>query len=64
MPLSFLLLALLLGGCANVASLAQTLNDRGVQSCVFYSGSYGPFVGVHGMTATGGVPIEQCRELR
>lgn len=55
------LLCLALGsGCADVARLAQTLDARGVQSCLFYSGSYGPFLGIHGITATGGASLTEC----
>lgn len=59
-----LLLALLLGGCADVASLAQSMNDRGIAACHFYSGGYGLFIGVHGIIATGGTTLDECQALR
>lgn len=61
---SLLLLCLCLAGCANVASLAQTMNERQVTACHFYSGAYGLFVGVHGIIATGGATLDQCQALR
>ena len=51
------------GGCADVASLGKTFNDRRVTSCIWFSGSYGPFVGIHGVTATGGATIDQCESF-
>jgi hypothetical protein len=55
-----------LSGCAGFASLAQTLNDRNVQSCVYWSGFAGggwpgvPQVQIRGVTATGGVSLKMC----
>lgn len=56
----------LLSGCAGFASLAETLNERQVQSCIRWQGFAGggwpgvPQVQVQGMTATGGVTLAQC----
>jgi hypothetical protein len=58
-----LVVALPCGGCASVASLADTLHARGITSCLAWTGSYAG-VGVHGVTATGGATIEQCLPLR
>lgn len=55
---------MLCSGCAGVASLASDLNARQVQSCLYFSGSYPPFIGVHGITATGGASLDQCQSLR
>lgn len=54
---------LLLGGCADVARLAEILDARDITSCLVWTGSYAG-VGVHGITATGGATIEQCLPLR
>jgi hypothetical protein len=52
-------------GCADFASMAETLNARQVQSCVYVQGGYGLFAGARVVTATGGVSIETClREER
>jgi len=59
-----LLLVVLLGGCADVASLAETMNRRQISSCLWATGAYGPFVGVAALVATGGATMEQCRTLR
>ena len=56
----------LLSGCTGFASLAETLNERQVQSCIRWQGFAGggwpgvPQVQVQGMTATGGVTLAQC----
>ena len=47
-------------GCTSFASLANTLNDRQVQSCLFYQGMVGPYAHVRGITATGGAPLDVC----
>ena len=47
-------------GCVSVASLADTLNERHVTSCVRGNGSYGLFFGVSILMATGGATIEEC----
>lgn len=54
----------LLTSCTSVASLAETLDKRHVQSCVWAMGSYGPFVGVHLVSATGGATIAECLAFR
>ena len=51
-------------GCASVDKLAATMTERGVTSCLYYNGSYGPFVGFHGISATGGATLAQCETLR
>jgi hypothetical protein len=51
---------LLLPGCADFASMAETLNARQIQSCVYVQGGYGLFAGARMITATGGVPLETC----
>lgn len=63
--LSLCLFLLCLTGCASsVASLAETLNQRNVQSCLWYQGSAGPYAHIQGVTATGGLPVAQCLEGR
>lgn len=62
---SLLLAALftLLSGCTGLASLADSLNERQVQSCIQWQGhisSLGGGVQVRGVTATGGVPLASC----
>lgn len=53
-----------LSGCAGVASLADSLNARQVTSCVWAQGSYGPFMGLRVVTATGGADLKTCLEER
>ena len=61
-----LAILLALNGCAGLSSLAQTMNDRQIQSCIRWQGFAGggwpgvPQVQVHGITATGGVKLETC----
>jgi hypothetical protein len=50
----------LCAGCTDVASLAATMNDRQIQSCLYLMGSYGPFVGVRVVSATGGASLKEC----
>jgi hypothetical protein len=52
-----------LAGCADVASLAQTMNERQIAACLVFSGSYGPFVGIHGVAVTGGATFAECKDL-
>jgi len=59
-----MLLAGLLGGCVSVEHLADTMNNRNISSCITFSGAYGVFVGIHGVTATGGATIAECLALR
>lgn len=62
---SLCLALLCLAGCtSNVADIVTALNDRQVTSCIFLTGSYGPFVGLRVITATGGATITDCDELR
>ena len=53
-------LSLMLSGCTGLAGLAQTLNDRQVISCLWYSGAAGPWAQVRGVTATGGALLDGC----
>jgi hypothetical protein len=62
--LGLLLWLALLLGCADMRSLIEDLNTRQVTSCIWAAGSYGPFMGVQLLTATGGATLEQCRTLR
>lgn len=55
-----LVLLLGLSGCADVANMAATLNERQVQSCLYVNGAYGVFVGFHSITATGGASLDAC----
>lgn len=53
MPLC-LVLVLLCAGCHG--ALVDALEQRQVQSCVWFTGP----LGGHGVTATGGVPLGTC----
>ena len=60
-----LLLLLLLSSCVSLASLAETMNERQIKSCVYWSGFVGgALTGVQaqvkGVTSTGGVPFDTC----
>lgn len=57
---------LVCGGCTPLPldALIAALNERQITSCVSVVGSYGPFVGVSLLTATGGATLEQCRQWR
>jgi hypothetical protein len=57
-------LGLVLGGCTQQVSLPEMLNLREVTSCLYYEGYGGPYVALHGITATGGATIEQCQRIR
>lgn len=57
-------ITLWLSGCTGLASLADTLNTRQVQSCLWYQGAAGPYAQVTGVTATGGAKLELCVETR
>ena len=46
--------------CTSVGRLAETLNARELQSCLWYTGNAGPYAMVRGVTATGGVAIREC----
>jgi hypothetical protein len=56
----------MLCGCAqtSVSEIAQALDERQIQSCIFITGAYSMFVGISITTATGGATIESCRLLR
>lgn len=58
--LTVLLTWILCDGCADVASLAHTLNERGDTACIWASGSYGPFLGLRIVAATGGATLKEC----
>ena len=60
----FIISVFLYIGCADVASLAKDLNDRKVQSCIYANGSYGPFIGIHTITATGGMTVKECMKYQ
>ena len=47
-------------GCSSLGSLAEMLNARQVQSCLYYDGNAGPYLRVKGITATGGVNLQDC----
>ena len=53
-------LLLLTTGCSSLSSLANTLNERKVQSCLYYEGSIGPHMRLKGITATGGINLQDC----
>lgn len=59
-----LLLTLALGGCSGLASLAETMNERNFQSCLWYQGAAGPYAQLIGVTATGGADLRTCLETR
>ena len=55
-----------LSGCASLASLADTMNERKISSCIRWSGFVGgPLTGaqvqVQGITATGGATLRTCQ---
>ena len=53
-------------GCAGLSSLAHTMNERKIQSCIRWQGFAGggwpgvPQVQLNGITATGGVTLAMC----
>ena len=55
-----------MSGCAGLSSLADTINERHIQSCIRWQGFAGggwpgvPQVQMHGVTATGGVTLAMC----
>ena len=55
----------MLSGCAGLASLADTMNERQIQSCIRWQGFAGGVlsgaqVQIQGVTATGGVTLKEC----
>ncbi len=63
--MKYLILSLLfLNGCQGFDSLIRDLNERSVQSCIYAQGSYGPFIGISVISATGGATIEECKRMR
>ena len=67
-PIALYILALSCAGCTGntlgLGSFAQSLNERQVQGCVYYQGSYGPFIAIHGIIATGGTLYTECAKDR
>ena len=55
---------LLCCGCTGLASLANTLNERQITSCLWYQGAAGPYAQVTGVTATGGAKLDLCVETK
>lgn len=60
-----LLLLPFLSGCTGLASLAETMNDRQIKSCLYWSGFVGGALNgvqaqVKGVTSTGGVSFDTC----
>lgn len=61
-----LFVLLMLTGCTSLASLAETMNERKISSCIKWQGFVGgPMVGaqvqVQGITATGGATLRMCQ---
>lgn len=50
-----------LNGCTNWTSFMQSLNERQIQSCLYYEGYAAGYVRVKGVTATGGVKFSECK---
>lgn len=56
---ALLLLACLL--CTScTGALVDALEERNVSSCIWWSGA---LTGAHGVTATGGVPLQTCLQV-
>ena len=59
---------LFMSGCASIASLAATMNERQIQSCLKYQGIVGGGMGatanvqLNGVTATGGASLQDCMD--
>lgn len=56
-----LCIVILLAGCTkrtDTINLLEALGDR--QSCVWYSGQFGGYVHLQGVTATGGLSMREC----
>ena len=53
-------LLVLLQGCSGWHSFISDLNTRSVESCIYFTGSAGPYISIKGVTATGGVLLESC----
>ena len=53
-------LVIILGGCASFDSLAETLEDRKVNSCIFVFAGYPPFASGRAIIATGGMRVDEC----
>ena len=56
-------IALVLAGCASFDSLAETLQDRQVNSCIFVFAGYPPFASGRAIIATGGMRVDECRHF-
>ena len=64
---SLVLLGLMLSSCTSFHSFVQSLNDRQLQSCIYYTGTLQagavPASGslyVRALSVTGGATIDQC----
>ncbi len=51
---------LLLTGCNGWHGFIADLNERRVQSCIYYEGNAAAYVRVRGVTATGGMSLSEC----
>ena len=56
--------AITLTGCTGFASLVQSLNERQVQSCLYYEGNISAYVRLKGVSAIGGFGLENCMGVR
>lgn len=54
-------LSLLMTACTNWTSFMQSLNERQIQSCLYYEGHAMGYMRLKGITATGGVKLSECR---
>lgn len=59
--LLFILVVLTLSSCTSWTNFMQSLNERQIQSCLYYEGYAAGYVRVKGVTATGGVKFSECR---
>ncbi len=60
LPLLVLLLLLTSCATARIEALANALNERQVQSCIYVTGAYGLFLSVRLVSATGGQDLREC----
>ena len=51
-------------GCGAWHNFVVDLNDRKVESCVYYEGNSAGYVRVRGVIATGGLLISDCMEVK
>ena len=58
--------AVVLSSCSGLSSLANTMNERQIQSCIRWQGVIGggwpgvPQIQAQGVTSTGGMDLMQC----